>query len=190
MRGWFLAASLMLALMLASMSGPAGATDPGGIAAEKDARFFLAVCQNALDDLAAVSRLAAEQNWESMVDPRFPESKPPWIDGMWRVKRDDRSYTVGIGRLKAIKHCYVSFGEPGPSRDDFIAIASKSLRLTALPDSGGGASDVQFVQYRVESLFPEGSILQLVMFRGGLSEVVIFGPNREVPPPPPPLRTK
>src|SRR6516225_6724072 len=90
MRSWFVAASLVFALALAAMSGTAGATDAAATAAEKDARFFLAVCQNALDDLAAVSRLAAEQNWESMVDPRFPESKPEWIDGMWRVNRDDR----------------------------------------------------------------------------------------------------
>jgi len=83
-RSWFVAASLAFALALAAMSGPTGATDTAATAAEKDARFFLAVCQNALDDLAAVSRLAAEHNWKSMVDPRFPESKPEWVDGMWR----------------------------------------------------------------------------------------------------------
>ena len=131
----YVAGRLVLALMLTSMSGPAGATDAAAIAAEKDARFFLAVCQNALDNLAAVSRLAAEQNWELMADPRFPESKPPWIDGMWRVNHDDRSYTAGIGSdLKGTKYCSVSFAEPGPSRDDFVAIVAKSLRLTALPD--------------------------------------------------------
>lgn len=189
MSSCYVAGRLVLALMLTSMSGPAGATDAAAIAAEKDARFFLAVCQNALDNLAAVSRLAAEQNWELMADPRFPESKPPWIDGMWRVNHDDRSYTAGIGSdLKGTKYCSVSFAEPGPSRDDFVAIVAKSLRLTALPDSG--ASDVQFAQYRVENLSPEGSILQLLVFRGGLSQAMIFGPNREVPPPPPPLQTK
>ena len=66
MRSWFVAASLVFALAPAAMSGTAGATDAAAAAAEKDARFFLAVCQNALDDLAAVSRLAAEQNWESL----------------------------------------------------------------------------------------------------------------------------
>ena len=75
-RSWFVAASLAFALALAAMSGPTGATDTAATAAEKDARFFLAVCQNALDDLAAVSRLAAEHNWKSMIDPRFPNPNP------------------------------------------------------------------------------------------------------------------
>jgi hypothetical protein len=124
------------------MSGPTGATDTAATAAEKDARFFLAVCQNALDDLAAVSRLAAEHNWKSMVDPRFPESKPEWVDGMWRVNRDDRSYTVGTGSApKGIKYCSVAFGEPRASRDDFVVIVAESLRLTALDDTG--ASDLR-----------------------------------------------
>ncbi|HWW34205.1 MAG TPA: hypothetical protein VNZ23_03105 [Xanthobacteraceae bacterium] len=65
MRSSFVAANLVFALAVAAMSGPAGAADAPLAAAEKDARFFLAVCQNALDELAAVSRLAAEQNWDS-----------------------------------------------------------------------------------------------------------------------------
>jgi hypothetical protein len=105
MRSSFVAANLVFALAVAAMSGPAGAADAPLAAAEKDARFFLAVCQNALDDLAAVSRLAAEQNWDSMVDPRFPESKPEWIDGMWRINRDDRSY------CSALRHNRQVFGD-------------------------------------------------------------------------------
>ena len=160
-RSWFVAASLAFALALAAMSGPTGATDTAATAAEKDARFFLAVCQNALDDLAAVSRLAAEHNWKSMVDPRFPESKPEWVDGMWRVNRDDRSYTVGTGSApKGIKYCSVAFGEPRASRDDFVVIVAESLRLTALDDTG--ASDLRFARYRVENLSREGPTLQVV----------------------------
>lgn len=180
MRRWLVTAGLLLALPLAAMSGPAAAAEATVIAAEKDARFFLALCQNALNDLAAVSRLAAEQDWESMLDPRFPEFKPEWIDGMWRVDRDDRSYTVGTGSgPKGIKHCRVAFGKPRPSRGDFVAIVGKSLRLTALDDTG--APDLLFGQYRVEDLSPEGSILQVVVARGGLSEAMIFGPIREAP---------
>jgi len=76
MRSWFVAASLVFALALA-MSGTAGATDAAATAAEKDARFFLAVCQNALDDLAAVSRLAAEQNWSPCGSQRLMTRAPP-----------------------------------------------------------------------------------------------------------------
>jgi hypothetical protein len=184
-RSWFVAASLAFAPALAAMSGPTGATDTAATAAEKDARFFLAVCQNALDDLAAVSRLAAEHNWKSMVDPRFPESKPEWVDGMWRVNRDDRSYTVGTGSApKGIKYCSVAFGEPRASRDDFVVIVAESLRLTALDDTG--ASDLRFARYRVENLSREGPTLQVVVFHGGLSQAMILDPIRE----PPPLRPK
>jgi hypothetical protein len=183
MRSWFVAASLVFALALAAMSGPAGATDAAAAAAEKDARFFLAVCQNALDDLAAVSRLAAEQNWESMLDPRFPESKPAWIDGMWRVNRDDRSYTVGTGSApNGIKYCSVMFGEPRPSWDDFFVIVAESLRLTALDDTG--APDLRFARYRVENLSREGPTLQVVVFHGCLSQAMIIDPTPEKPPPP------
>ena len=185
MRSWFVAASLVFALAPAAMSGTAGATDAAATAAEKDARFFLAVCQNALDDLAAVSRLAAEQNWESMVDPRFPESKPEWIDGMWRVNRDDRAYTVGTGSApKGIKYCSVTFGEPRASRDDFVVIVAESLRLTALDDTG--APDLRFARYRVENLSREGPTLQVVVFHGGLSQAMIIDPFPEKLPPPRP----
>ena len=185
MRSWFVAASLVFALAPAAMSETAGATHAAATAAEKDARFFLAVCQNALDDLAAVSRLAAEQNWESMVDPRFPESKPEWIDGMWRVSRDDRAYTVGTGSApKGIRYCSVTFGEPRASRDDFVVIVAESLRLTALDDTG--APDLRFARYRVENLSREGPTLQVVVFRGGLSQAMIIDPFPEKLPPPRP----
>ena len=167
------------------MSPPAGATDAADTAAEKDAGFFLVVCQNALDDLAAVSRLAAEQNWESMVDPHFPESKPAWIDGMWRVNRDDRSYTVGTGSApKGVKYCSVMFGEPRASRDDFVVTVAESLRLTVLDDTG--APDLRFARYRVENLSREGPTLQVVVFHGGLSQAMIIDPIPERPPPPRP----
>jgi hypothetical protein len=184
MRSWFAAGSVVFALALAAMSRPAGAADATATAAEKDARFFLAVCQNALDDLATVSRLAAEQSWESMVDPRFPESKPEWIDGMWRVNRDDRSYTVGTGSApKGIKYCSVAFGEPRAGRDDFVAIVAESLRLTALDDTG--ARDLRFARYRVENLSRGGPTLQVVVFHGGMSRAMIIDPIPETPPPRP-----
>ena len=184
MRSSFVAANLVFALAVAATSGPAGAAD-APTAAEKDARFFLAVCQNALDDLAAVSRLAAEQNWESMVDPSFPESKPEWIDGMWRVNRDERSYTVGTGSApKGVKYCSVVFGEPRASRDDFVVIVAESLRLTVLDDTG--APDLRFARYRVENLSRQGPTLQVVVFHGGLSQAMIIDPSPERPPPPRP----
>ena len=182
MRSWFVAAGPVFALALAAMSGPARATDAAVTAAEKDARFFIGVCQNALDDLAGVSRLAAEQNWESMLDPRFPESKPAWIDGTWRVNRDDRSYTVGTGSApKGIKYCGVMFSEPRPSRDDFVVIVAESLRLTTLDDTG--APDLRFARYRVEDLSRERPTLQVVVFHGGLSQAMIIDPVPEKPPP-------
>ena len=117
-----------------------------------------------------------------MLDPRFPESKPAWIDGMWPVNRDDRSYTVGTGSApKGIKYCGVMFSEPRPSRDDFVFIVAESLRLTTIDDTG--APDLRFARYRVEDLSRERPTLQVVVFHGGLSQAMIIDPVPEKPPP-------
>jgi hypothetical protein len=55
MRCWFLAGSFALAVL----AGEARAADPDASLGEKDSAFFLAVCRNSVNNLAAVESLAA-----------------------------------------------------------------------------------------------------------------------------------
>jgi len=69
MRCWILVDSFALAVL----AGEARASDPDAGLAEKDSVFFLAVCQNSVNNLAAVERLAVEQKWTLVA--REPNSR-------------------------------------------------------------------------------------------------------------------
>lgn len=173
-------------LQIALLSGAARAASADLSDAEKDSEFFVTACQNSINDPATVGRLANEQNWNSLVDPDRVDFKPLKIRGMWRVTRDGRTYTVTSGvDPKGITSCFVSFGEPGPKRDDFAASAAKALSLKSEDDGKGKGHrpGVQFETYRIENL--SGSMLQIVSMDGLVMGAMIFGPFPEAPPTPP-----
>jgi hypothetical protein len=177
--------SFVLILQIVLHSAAAGAAGADLSGAEKDVEFFVSACQNSIDDPAAVGRLAKEQNWSSQVDPDRVDFKPLKIRGMWRVNRDGRTYTVTLGvDPKGIVSCFVSFAVPGPTRDDFSAIAAKSLPLKTEDDGEKHGTGVQFQTYRIKNS-PAGSMLQIVSMDDLVIGAMIFGPFPEAPSPPP-----
>jgi hypothetical protein len=185
MGNWSFAGSCAFVLTPALLSGAACAAGPDISAADKDTEFLIAACQNSINDLAVVGRLAKEQNWSSLIDPDLVEYKPVKIHGMWRVNRDGRTYTVTTGvDPKGITSCFVSFSEPRPQRDDFAASAAKALPLKSEGDGRGHAQGVQFETYRIENSSSAGSMLQIVSMDGLVLSAMIFGPFAETPPPP------
>jgi hypothetical protein len=186
MRSASFARSFAFVLQIALLSGAARAAGPDVSDAEKDSEFFVTACQNSINDPAAVGRLAKEQNWSSLVDPDRVDFKPLKIRGMWRVDRDDRTYTLTLGvDLRGITTCFISFGEPRPRRDDFTASAAKFLSLKTEGDGKDHGPGVQFATYRIENLSPAGSMLQIVAMDDLVMSAMIFGPFPETPPPPP-----
>lgn len=182
---WSFAGSCAFVLTLALLSGAACAAGPDISAVDKDTEFLIAACQNSVNDLAVVGRLAKEENWSSLIDPDLVDYKPMKIHGMWRVNRDGRTYTVTTGAdPKGTTSCYVAFGEPRPRRDDLVASVARSLRLKTEGDDKGHAQGVRLEAYWIENLSPPGAMLVIDSLDDLAMGAMIGGPFRETQPPP------
>jgi hypothetical protein len=169
MRCWFLAGSFALAVLV----GEARAADPDVGLAGKDSAFFLAVCRNSVNNLAAVESLAVEQNWTLVT--REPEFTP---HAMWHVERDGRTHTVITGTgPNGVTSCHVGFGVPNSSRGEFVASVGKSLRLKTERDD----KDAILEAFRIENLSPADATLIIETIDGRVIGAMIIGPIPETP---------
>jgi hypothetical protein len=172
MCSWFLAGLFAVAVL----AGAARAADQDASLAEKDSAFFVAACQNSVNNLSAVEALAVEQKWTLVT--REPEFTPVKIHAMWHVERDGRTHTVITGTdPKGITSCHIGFGRPNPSRDEFIASVGKFLRLKTDRDQKGSVLEA----FRIENLSPADTTLIVETIDGHTIGAMIFGPLPETP---------
>jgi len=151
----------MRALLLCAISGAAlltaacsaGNSHPIPFNTQTAVDFFLSACKGSPDNLSTVARLAEQQGWTSMLDPEVAEGDPLKVTGMWRVNQNDQSYivTTGVGPRTSTA-CQVTFDDPKPRRDDFVAAISNAMKLGAEIDQGSG---LRTEIYRIEDFAPK-----------------------------------
>jgi hypothetical protein len=153
--------SLLAAMVVLSGSPLTAAATPAPEEGRAAAEFFLAACGDSADNLSAVADLARRQRWTLLRDPGFSQKDPIKLDGMWRIDRNGRSYTVSTGTGPGVKTaCQVAFDDPRPDRDAFFATASHALTLTPVLDQA--MTHFRFEMYRIENLAPKNVILQFL----------------------------
>jgi hypothetical protein len=166
----------ILGILLSAVSSLAAqpATIPNDT--QTAANFFLTTCQGSVDNLSAVIDLARLKNWIPMLDPIIPERDAVRVNGMWQVSQNGQSYVVALGTgPRSSTACLVTFDEPKPSRDDFIAAVSNivTLKVEADPVSPHWRSEF----YQIEDLEPMRVVLQFMSNDGVVYEASVTGPQ-------------
>lgn len=140
------------------------------------ADFLLTTCQGSADNLDAVAALADRQKWTAMIDPSVPQNGPLKLTGMWRVSQDGQSYIVvtAIGP-RGSTSCQVTFKDPKPSRDGFMAAISHAVTLKTNFDRAD--PDMRQEMYQIVNLAPNNVVLQVASRADGVFEASIIGPD-------------
>jgi len=138
-------------------------------AGQRAADFVRTVCIAAINDPAAVERMAKDQNWTVLTDRSSQDV--PWATmiGTWRVARDDQAYLVSVA-TSHVRHgpqniCSVVFPESKLARAGFFSAISAAWDLEVRIDS---TSAFRNEMYTINKVWPKDLVLQMTSSSDGI----------------------